>query len=128
MYVGRQSRGAPPGATGEWGNPFAMQNASDAERDRVIRQYQVWLTAQLLLVQKARQELRGKRLACWCAPKPCHGDVLARIANASQEEEEKQQQQQQQQQQLPQPTKLTATVNSYQEEWPSLHDASEKNN
>ncbi len=24
--------------------------------------------------------LHGKTLACWCAPKPCHGDVLAKIA------------------------------------------------
>jgi Domain of unknown function (DUF4326) len=28
-------------------------------------------------------ELRGKVLGCWCSPKPCHGDVLARLANAS---------------------------------------------
>ncbi len=27
--------------------------------------------------------LRGKNLACWCAPdKPCHADVLLEIANA----------------------------------------------
>ena len=26
-------------------------------------------------------ELRGKDLVCWCAPLPCHGDVLARLAN-----------------------------------------------
>ena len=24
--------------------------------------------------------LDGKRLACWCAPEPCHGDVLAAAA------------------------------------------------
>lgn len=31
----------------------------------------------------ARQELRGKDLACWCAPgAPCHADVLLEIANA----------------------------------------------
>ena len=27
------------------------------------------------------RELRGRVLGCWCAPKPCHGDVLAAIAN-----------------------------------------------
>ncbi|HEY1865170.1 MAG TPA: DUF4326 domain-containing protein [Roseiarcus sp.] len=26
--------------------------------------------------------MRGKDLACWCAPKPCHGDVLLRRANS----------------------------------------------
>jgi hypothetical protein len=24
-------------------------------------------------------ELRGKDLACWCAPQPCHGDVLLKL-------------------------------------------------
>ena len=24
--------------------------------------------------------LRGKTLACWCKPGPCHGDVLVRLA------------------------------------------------
>jgi hypothetical protein len=27
-------------------------------------------------------ELRGKTLACWCTPKPCHADVLSRLANS----------------------------------------------
>jgi predicted nucleic acid-binding Zn ribbon protein len=27
-------------------------------------------------------EVRGKILACWCKPGPCHGDVLARLAEA----------------------------------------------
>ncbi|MGD9564460.1 MAG: DUF4326 domain-containing protein [Pyrinomonadaceae bacterium] len=28
------------------------------------------------------EELRGKVLGCWCSPKVCHGDVLARLLNA----------------------------------------------
>ena len=28
----------------------------------------------------ALPELAGKTLGCWCAPKACHGDVLARLA------------------------------------------------
>jgi hypothetical protein len=28
-------------------------------------------------------ELEGKVLACWCAPQPCHGDVLSRLAEGS---------------------------------------------
>ncbi|MHA5052990.1 DUF4326 domain-containing protein [Streptomyces sp. SD15] len=27
--------------------------------------------------------LRGKTLACWCAPELCHGDILAEIADGS---------------------------------------------
>jgi hypothetical protein len=26
-------------------------------------------------------ELRGRTLACWCAPELCHGDVLAELAD-----------------------------------------------
>jgi Domain of unknown function (DUF4326) len=29
----------------------------------------------------ALPELRGKTLVCWCAPLPCHGDVLVELAN-----------------------------------------------
>ena len=31
---------------------------------------------------RVRDELSGKRLGCFCAPLPCHGDVLAEIANS----------------------------------------------
>jgi hypothetical protein len=34
------------------------------------------------LVATAKRELRGKVLGCWCAPLPCHGHVLACIADA----------------------------------------------
>jgi hypothetical protein len=28
-----------------------------------------------------KKELRGKILGCWCAPLPCHADILAEVAN-----------------------------------------------
>ena len=28
-------------------------------------------------------ELRGRTLACWCAPELCHADILAEIADSS---------------------------------------------
>lgn len=31
---------------------------------------------------KEIKELKGKILVCWCKPANCHGDVLARLANA----------------------------------------------
>lgn len=71
VYVGRPSR---------WGNPFHLSR--EADRARVIAQYRAWLLAQPELVAAARQELRGKVLGCWCAPKPCHADVLAEVANS----------------------------------------------
>lgn len=33
------------------------------------------------LRRAARTELRGKNLACWCPPGPCHADILLELAN-----------------------------------------------
>ena len=35
-----------------------------------------------MLVLKIKHELKGKDLVCWCAPQPCHADVLLEIANS----------------------------------------------
>lgn len=71
VYVGRPTI---------WGNPFVI--GRDGTRDEVIAKYRAWLLAQPSLVSRARVELRGKRLACWCAPASCHADVLVEIANS----------------------------------------------
>lgn len=69
IYIGRPSK---------WGNPFVI--APSASRADVIAQYERWIVYQPELMA-ALHELRGKILGCWCAPKPCHGDVLVRLAN-----------------------------------------------
>lgn len=71
-YIGRPSR---------FGNPFKI--GRDGNREQVIAKYRDWLLGQPDLVDAVRRELRGKILGCWCAPLPCHGDVLSEIANAS---------------------------------------------
>ena len=69
VYIGRPSK---------WGNPFHI--GTDGTREVVIAKYEAWITTQPHLMA-AIGELAGKRLGCYCAPKPCHGDVLARLAN-----------------------------------------------
>ena len=64
-----------------WGNPFRI--GPDGDRHTVIERYRRWLwhrirTGALPLDDLAA--LHRKPLACWCAPAPCHGDVLARAA------------------------------------------------
>lgn len=71
VYIGRPSK---------WGNPFII--GIDGGRRAVIRKYRAWLLGQPELVAQARQELKGKDLVCWCAPKPCHGDVLQEVADS----------------------------------------------
>lgn len=69
VYIGRPSK---------WGNPFIV--GIDGTREEVISKYRVWLCAQPHLLA-ALHELKGKVLACWCAPLACHGDVLAELAD-----------------------------------------------
>lgn len=70
VYIGRPS---------QWGNPFRI--ITHGTREQVVVKYRAWLMEQPDLLAKI-PELRGKILGCWCAPWPCHGDVLAELANA----------------------------------------------
>lgn len=63
-----------------WGNPFVV--GLNGTRAQVIEQYRSYLMRSPVMVDQAKRELRGKTLGCWCAPLPCHGDVLLEIANA----------------------------------------------
>lgn len=61
-----------------WGNPFRI--GVDGTRAEVIAKYEEWLrTNPHLLV--LLPTLRGYRLGCHCAPRDCHGYVLARLAD-----------------------------------------------
>lgn len=65
---------------GCFGNPFFLKNPDDdKERAEVIRKYRNYFVEKLLKepeFKKAVLALKGKRLGCFCAPKPCHGDVI----------------------------------------------------
>ena len=58
-------------------------SAATATGAQVIEIYRVWLWREIRAGRIGLDELAaldGKRLACWCAPEPCHGDVLAEAA------------------------------------------------
>ena len=57
----------------------------DGDRAAVIAKYECWLADQHQLLG-ALDELCGRDLVCFCAPRPCHGDLLLRLANATREE------------------------------------------
>ncbi len=69
VYIGRPSK---------WGNPFSI--GKDGTREEVIMKYLKWLRNQPDLIASL-DELKGKKLGCWCAPKACHGEILAKLAN-----------------------------------------------
>ena len=70
VYIGRGSK---------WGNPFVMRNNSDEERDYVCTAYEDYFYKMGL--DEDIYELRDKVLGCYCKPKRCHGDFLAKLAN-----------------------------------------------
>lgn len=69
VYIGRPSK---------WGNPFEI--GKHGTRKQVIQKYREWILQQPELM-KDILELHGKVLGCWCAPLPCHGDVLEELSN-----------------------------------------------
>lgn len=69
VYIGR---GSP------WGNPYVI--GKHGTREEVIAKYRDLvqeLVNQGKLTKVNFEELKGKRLGCFCKPQhPCHGDVL----------------------------------------------------
>lgn len=74
VYIGRGS---------VWGNPFRIgMGDPPMTRDDAVECYEVLLTmVRKDLVERAKRELVGKDLICFCAPLRCHGDYLLKIAN-----------------------------------------------
>ncbi len=70
VYIGRP---------GPFGNPFEI--GKDGTREEVVEKYAEWVLTQPELLAIIKTELKGKVLACWCAPKLCHGDILVELAN-----------------------------------------------
>lgn len=89
VYIGRARAGEPENP---WGNPFSHLPNSLARflvpRNEVIPHYEAWLRAQPELVERARRELTGKVLGCFCRPATgfrrrlmCHGQILAGLVD-----------------------------------------------
>lgn len=74
-YIGRYNKSWNL-AESKWKNPYKLVRESDAET--VLRKYRAHVLSQPELVESL-PELDGKVIACWCKPKPCHGDVLAAL-------------------------------------------------
>lgn len=85
VYIGR-------GHGSIWGNPFSHMPGTWADfqvatREEAIAKYEEWILTQPDLLRQIGR-LKGKVLGCWCKPLKCHGDVLARMADALPEPED----------------------------------------
>ncbi len=80
VYIGReQRRGGWRLDKSIWHNPYVLtQKEKNDERGRVLADYEAYVRAQPELMAKI-PTLAGKKLGCWCKPKSCHGDVLAKL-------------------------------------------------
>jgi len=78
VYVGRGKRGTKLEKS-KWHNPYVVDK--DGTRDECLEKFEHYLRASPLMAELP--EIKGKILACHCAPKPCHADVLLRLANAN---------------------------------------------
>lgn len=74
IYVGRLK---PTERPNPWANPYRVSEHGK----RAMTLYLDHLEQHPELVERARRELPRKVLACWCAPRLCHGEVLARLAD-----------------------------------------------
>ena len=61
-----------------YGNPFEI--GKDGDRKTVVKKYAAYFEDRIAkdrAFRRAVLALRDKKLACWCAPKLCHGHVIA---------------------------------------------------
>lgn len=71
VYIGRGSK---------WGNPFKI--GEHGTRAEVIEKYRHYiLDGEGRHLLGDVHELRGRTCVCYCHPQPCHGDVLAVLAD-----------------------------------------------
>lgn len=72
VYCGRSGKGQD----GYFGNPFKGIDA--------ILKFENYFYSRLDIdpeFKKRVQELKGKRLGCFCKPKPCHVDIICKYLN-----------------------------------------------
>ncbi len=95
VYIGRASKGgrAETRRSSPYANPYVIV-AWRQTREEAVAKYEKWLMGKPELVERARRELKGKMLVCWCRPPQgfggkvmCHGQVLAGLVDGLPPEE-----------------------------------------
>lgn len=80
VYVGRPGTWGNRWKIGVHSNHYGRKIETHAE---AVERYETMLKESPHMAETVRLSLRGKNLACWCPmDKPCHADVLLRVANA----------------------------------------------
>jgi hypothetical protein len=81
VYVGRRLyMGGWRLEESDWANPFTVKQCGSNEE--ACKRYEVWIKTERPDLIARLSTLQGKVLGCWCKPKACHADVLARLADS----------------------------------------------
>ena len=89
VYIGREKSGM------HYGNPFSSKSKNIAKvrvdsREESVEAFRLWITGEAYQnVEPERRDwilanlhkLRGNTLVCFCHPDPCHGHILAKLAD-----------------------------------------------
>lgn len=81
VYIGREMPGQAPSLLGKpvWMMPDWQPKYRASLQDAMTRQNDIFRELRRILYLSLRG---GVVLSCWCAPKPCHGDIVAEAINA----------------------------------------------
>jgi hypothetical protein len=60
-----------------FGNPFPI--TSKIPRETVIKQYEAWVRGEPEVLTAIKALPEDAVLGCFCAPKPCHGDIIVKL-------------------------------------------------
>lgn len=77
-YIGRKGFGM----SGEFGNPYRLNK--DGSRYDIMIKFRKYFMKRLNNDPEFKKRilgLRGLTLGCFCAPRPCHGDIIAAYLN-----------------------------------------------
>ena len=86
----RRDRGISVARPTPLGNPFPVGPATT--RAQSIARYRAWLPEELLRNPDARRQFDrivaaaragDVTLLCWCAPEPCHAEIVAELARVA---------------------------------------------
>ena len=83
IYIGRNGivfidgKRFPP-VSSKWANPYKLKTLS---REESLELYETYIREKISENPEFYnlQELKGKKLGCWCYPEKCHGAVLIKI-------------------------------------------------
>lgn len=80
VYIGRPGKGQD----GYFGNPYRVSQGEP--HGSTLHRFRLYFMTRIETdpeFKRRIESLRGKRLGCFCKPKPCHGDVIADYLNNS---------------------------------------------